>query len=130
MELNNKFSLKRKEQSLYSGKKRKHTFTILIGVTPKGHILFVSLTYNGSNNDLNLIEYPENHVWNYITEDEYIMADKGFRGMTKGILPFIGDESKFTPDEKQFNRGFAAHLGSWLRMLLAISRSGEFAPLL
>ncbi|KAG2387549.1 hypothetical protein C9374_001143 [Naegleria lovaniensis] len=101
-------SNKIKEQSLYSGKKCKHTFTLLIGVSPDGYILFVSLSYNGSNNDLNLIEFPENHIWKYINTDEYIMADKGFKGMPRGVLPFIGNESPFTEKEKQFNRGLAA----------------------
>lgn len=102
-------SNKQKEQSLYFGKKAKRTFTILIGASPKGYILFLSLSYNGSNNDLNLIEFPENHVWKYICEDEYIMGDKGFKGLTRGILPMVGKHAVHTPDEKKFNNGLAAH---------------------
>jgi hypothetical protein len=68
---------------LFSGKKKYHTFTKLLGVSPKGKVWFVSPSYFGSVNDLNLMQMPENAVYEKLTKKEYIAGDKGFRGMTK-----------------------------------------------
>lgn len=35
----------------------------------------------GSVNDLNLSEMPENFIYRQLTEDEWIMADRGFGGL-------------------------------------------------
>jgi hypothetical protein len=66
---------------LFSGKKRKYTFTKLVGVGPYGGIWFLSLSFAGSLNDLNLLQLPEGNISSYLDSDEYVLADKGFRGM-------------------------------------------------
>jgi hypothetical protein len=62
----------------FSGKKKKHTFTKLLFVSPTGKIWFLSQSYPGSITDINLSEFPENFLNNKLTEDEWIIGDRGF----------------------------------------------------
>jgi hypothetical protein len=77
----------------FSGKKKKHTFTKLIGVNLRGKVEFMSHSYNGSINDLNLIQMPENDIAKYLTEDEFVLGDAGFRGMEAArVIAYNEDE--------------------------------------
>jgi hypothetical protein len=66
----------------YSQKKKQHSFTKLIAVTPQGKIVFLSNSYFGSICDKNLCEFPENHLNKKITNGEWIIGDSGFAGLT------------------------------------------------
>jgi hypothetical protein len=88
----------------FSGKKKKHTFTKLLAVNPLGKIQFVSDSYPGSVNDLNLIQMPENNVCKYLEEKEYVLGDAGFKGMSwNRIIAFHSAEMKGLID-KDFKR--------------------------
>lgn len=65
----------------FSGKKKYHSFTKLLGVNQFGKIWFISRSYLGSLNDLNLASFPENFIFNKLTKKEKIMGDNGFRGL-------------------------------------------------
>jgi hypothetical protein len=84
--------VKKKGNITFSGKKKFHTFTKLIGVAPNGRIWFISKSFPGKRlssqvnilgkvSDINLSEMPENFIFNLLTEDEWIMADRGFGGL-------------------------------------------------
>lgn len=98
------------EQSFYSGKKKKHSITLLAAVAPKdGYIYWISESYQGSKSDQEMCEFPENRFWEHITSEEYIIADKGFRGLDrfhKNIcIPFFNDVDQ--EPIKQFNNELA-----------------------
>lgn len=77
-------SIKEVEQILFSGKKAKHTFTVMIAVSPTGYIYFVSDSYNGSKNDITVSTYEENRVYNLLdTRYEYIAVDLGYKGLRR-----------------------------------------------
>ncbi len=50
------------KQATFSRKKKKHTYTVMIAISPEGHIYFISLSYPGSKNDFNIYNIPENHI--------------------------------------------------------------------
>ena len=116
---------KQKEKSLFSGKKQLHTFTLLLVCGVDGRVYFLSMSYQGSKNDMNLIGCEENSFWKGLDDWEYICADKGFRGLQHKwpniVLPYIGDQ--LTEEEKEFNKGVAririvvenvfSHLKKW-----------------
>lgn len=68
--------------SSFSGKKKFHSFTKLIGVNRFGNIWFLSGSYLGALNDLNLVSFPENFIFRKLLKKEKIMGDNGFKGMT------------------------------------------------
>jgi hypothetical protein len=67
-------------KATFSGKKNYHTFTKLLVVSPKGKIYFVSRSFPGSMNDLNLMTLTENWKHLQVSTDEVILADDGFKG--------------------------------------------------
>ena len=97
------------EQACFSGKKKKHTFTRLLGVSPRGHIYYVGEAETGSNNDLN--SYHKSEIHNRLTKKEWIGADKGFRGCQnyhKFVLPYFESPLvKLTSKQQEFNNSFA-----------------------
>lgn len=114
------------ERGTFSGKKNKHTFTILFAVAPTGKIYFVSSSYPGAKHDFNIVSLPENAFWTNLESFEAIGADKGYIGLdtlTKNpiILPVTGDD--LTGKEEEFNNEFAsirtvvenvfAHIKQW-----------------
>lgn len=58
------------EMSTYSGKKGKHTFSVVIAVTSDGHLCYISNSYVGSKTDLNIYMMPENQVHKFLEHDE------------------------------------------------------------
>lgn len=102
-------SEKNTEQFVFSGKKKKHTFTRLITVSPQGRIYALSPSHPGSFCDLNLIElYP---IHKQLSEIEWVAADKGFRGCHNQhnfILPFLEGDNPLTTKQVEFNNSLAS----------------------
>jgi hypothetical protein len=89
----------------FSGKKSYHTLTKLIAVSPTGEILFISKSFPGGMNDLNLIQMPEILNAIQVSDDEFILADRGFRGMEdyRILTPYTEtNASRFTTYDKKF----------------------------
>jgi hypothetical protein len=100
------------EMATYSGKKNKHTFSVMIAASPDGHLCFISRSYVGSKTDLNIYQMPENHIHRNIEEDEWIIFDKGYRGTSSQFknvaLPFYGQWYNLSEKERKFNSDHAA----------------------
>ena len=64
---------------LYSTKKKQHSITILLFVTMSGRIFFLSSSYGGGTNDLEMA-IQEIDKWNQFRPDETGMGDAGFQG--------------------------------------------------
>jgi len=64
------------EKGYYSGKKHKHTMIILLTCSPTGVVYFLSSSYRGAKNDLNIFWMKENLQQFSLDEDEYVIADK------------------------------------------------------
>ena len=93
------------ENSTFSGKKGYNTFTMLIAVNKEGTIWFISQSYPGSNNDINLAYFKENHLCDYLTSEEKIAADQGFKNLeTLSIYTHI--QKPKNSREKEFNSRF------------------------
>ena len=74
----------------FSGKKKMHSFTQLLLTTTSGWICYVSPSYSGSVNDLNLTSFPETNMKDKLFKGCSIIGDLGFRGATgKGKLQWI-----------------------------------------
>jgi hypothetical protein len=91
-----------------SGKKHKHTFTKLIAFFSNEIIYFISQSYNGSKNDLQLAEFPEDSFYKFLDLDERIGADARYRGLERihpTILPFVqlSNQLELSKEEKEFN---------------------------
>jgi hypothetical protein len=68
------------ETNFFSTKKKQHSITILLIISPKGRILFVSLCYYGSVVDKELLRHTM-HLWApKLTPNDWGMADTGFNG--------------------------------------------------
>jgi hypothetical protein len=65
----------------FSGKKKHHTFTKLLFVSPTGSIWYLSPSYPGSVSDINLSSFPENFIYQNLTDEEWIIGDSGFNGL-------------------------------------------------
>jgi hypothetical protein len=101
------------EQLVYSGKKRQHSFTLLLACSPQGRIYFISKSYPGSYNDVMLFNFPENYFWHELDREEFIAADKGFIGldhMHSCLTPIKKMNGQpLTDAEETFNHEFASH---------------------
>ena len=93
---------KKKTKITFSGKKKSDTFTKLVGVGLDGQIWYLSPSYGGHLNDLNLVDLAENSIYSkFLTKEEWIIADRGFNGQIKRhILSF--NYFKNTEDESVF----------------------------
>jgi len=99
------------ERARYSGKKRLHTFTLLIVCSPQGKIYWISDSYNGSLNDKNLVDLAENREFfqQNFKQHEWIAGDLGFKGMWQYCstqTPITPNRQPLTPYEQQFNKEF------------------------
>lgn len=90
----------------YSSYKNHTTFKSLIGITPSGHITFISQLYAGSISDRELT--VRSGLLNLpFDQGDVVMADKGFTisdllepiGVGLNIPPFLGLRSQQTPSE-------------------------------
>ena len=76
------------EDACFSGKYMDHTFTLLVGCSPKnGKVIFVSKSMKGKTNDINVCHSTE--FWTSLCEDECIIADGGFTGLDNYHLAII-----------------------------------------
>lgn len=100
------------EQAIFSWNKKKHTFTRLICVSPKGQIYFVSDSHPGSFNDLNCYNIYNAHK--KLTAGEWVVADVGFQGCGThhNFIPAFlkASTSQLSPDQELFNRKVASIL--------------------
>ena len=84
-----------------------HTFSILAAAVPNGHIYFLSLSYSGSKNDLNIYNMMENQIHLSLNSKEYIIPDKGYCGLDKQfpnmIIPIKRGEESISLDEQRYN---------------------------
>ena len=102
------------EQAFYSGKKKSHTLTTLLAVSPTGFIYFLSGSYFGSLNDLNVAMLPENQVFKSLEPDEGICADGGYKGMSRfhpnTFIPIVktARQPELSPEETAFNNELAS----------------------
>lgn len=107
------FTEKNLEQVTYSGKKRKHTLTLLLFCAPTGHIYYLSKSYPGSLNDLNLYHLPENQIHKNLEPWEAIGLDGGFKGVDRHHLTILPIEEhgkgELDEDEKEFNNEFSGY---------------------
>jgi len=69
------------EEFHYSGKKAKHTLSLLLACSPKGKIYWISDSYAGSLNDQGIYNIPENQLHKFIAPDNGILCDAGFSGI-------------------------------------------------
>lgn len=92
------------QKSTYSGKKKYNTFTKLIAVTKEGFIWFISKSFPGSLNDINLCNFPSNKIYKSLSKDEKIAGDEGFKGLEQFSIYTQLDAQ--TPLEEKFNRNF------------------------
>lgn len=102
------------DRLVYSGKKKQHSFTLLLVCSPTGKIYFISPSYPGSYNDASLMNMRENFFWRDFEKDEYIAADKGFIGLNNlhHCLTPIKKKSKdepLTDAQETYNHEFSAH---------------------
>ncbi|MFN3692273.1 MAG: transposase family protein [Fervidobacterium sp.] len=94
------------EKATYSGKKKKHTFTLMLACSPKGHIYYLSPTYNGSKNDIIVYEFSENWIHDKIDSDEGISADLAYSSIVKyHKLTFIPKSQRNMEDEENEEEG-------------------------
>lgn len=111
------YSGNKKFSKLYSkrrtGKKAKHTFSVMVVCAPTGFIYYISPSYNGSMNDKSIIDLDENKFHRHLTRFEWIAADLGYKGLQheyeRTALPFPDNKEKgyhLTDDEKMFNKRF------------------------
>lgn len=99
------------EQSCFSAKKGYHTFTKFAACSiTTGKFKFLSHSYTGSKNDLNVYSYSENQLREKIdTRYEWLIADAGYRGTPFTIVPIINTQNvPLSADELKFNNELAS----------------------
>eukprot|EP00761_Pharyngomonas_kirbyi_P010455 gb/GECH01010475.1/.p1 GENE.gb/GECH01010475.1/~~gb/GECH01010475.1/.p1 ORF type:complete len:190 (+),score=16.42 gb/GECH01010475.1/:1-570(+) len=99
---------RQREEICYSGKKAKHTFTKLGACTPKGRILFLSETYEGSRNDSTLYSFPENQIHIHLAKNEYVAADKAWEGWIESRVVSSIKGKKLRSIDQQYNNDLAS----------------------
>ena len=76
----------------------------MVASSPKGHIYFVSNSYVGSKNDMNVFQMPENRLDRRLSSNEWLMVDKGYKGDWKlnkrTIMPIFGSWADLTDKEQ------------------------------
>lgn len=90
-------------------------------MTKEGFIWFISRSYPGSINDINLCNFPSNQIYQYLSQEEKIAGDEGFKGLEHFSIMTQLDAK--TPLEDKFNRYFKhyrcvvensiAHIRKW-----------------
>lgn len=99
-------SEKQDQEIMYSGKQCDFTFTKLACVSPRGKCLYLSPSYAGAKNDLNVYQLPENCIQRKINDEQFVMFDRGYNGVQhngKGLLAIRHAREDW---EKAFNRAF------------------------
>lgn len=99
------------EQTTFSGKKQKHTFTKRIAVTPKfGKIIALSDSYNGCHNDAGMYGKEFHRFEDRIDPDEYIGGDPAFAGISHPRIVNLKRTrgQDLTQEEEEFNNDWAS----------------------
>ncbi|KAG2382374.1 hypothetical protein C9374_005576 [Naegleria lovaniensis] len=71
----------------YSAKKNQHSITILMAMTPSGHIGYLSPCFPGRVNDNELFNKTSSHWLSEMDASEFIFGDSGFKGLPRVITP-------------------------------------------
>jgi hypothetical protein len=85
------------EKACYSAKKKQHSFTQLIYVSPDGKICYVSRSFVGSTSDSTMASMQQNDLTGYLQKNHFILGDKGFIGLEEscGIISAFPNEDTF-----------------------------------
>ena len=83
------------QSQTYSNYKSTNTFKALVGISPAGHVMFVSSLYTGSISDTELVE--RSGFLRLLQSGDKVMADRGFTiediltplGVGLNIPPFL-----------------------------------------
>ncbi len=67
------------EAQSFSKKKKQNSITTLVGVSPKGRILFITNSFFGSLNDDQMAKVTKSNWYDKLNEQEWILGDGGFR---------------------------------------------------
>ena len=113
-----------KHSESYSTYKSHTTLKCLIGVDPKGGVMFVSQLYEGSISDKQIVQRSgfleilrKKVIIGEILKGDSVMADKGFDihedlnvlGLKLNIPPFLKDKVGFTEDDVIKTQTIARH---------------------
>lgn len=93
------------QSQTYSNYKSTNTFKGLVGISPAGHIMFVSSLYTGSISDTELVE--RSGFLSLLKSGDEVMADRGFTiqdvltplGVRLNIPPFLGKREQLAASE-------------------------------
>jgi hypothetical protein len=84
------------EKVCYSVKKKQHSFTQLIYVSPDGYICYVTRSFTGSTSDSTIAAMKQNDLTKYMQKNHFILGDKGFVGLESyGIVSAFPNEDTF-----------------------------------
>ena len=104
----------RSQSATFSSYKNHNTAKGLIGISPRGDIIFVSELYAGNTSDQQLTK--DCGILDLLEEGDQIMADRGFCiecelpiGVSLNIPPFLQDRPQFSEDEEFATRRIAKH---------------------
>ena len=93
------------QSQTYSNYKSTNTFKALVGISPAGHVMFVSSLYTGSISDTELVE--RSGFLQLLQSGDEVMADRGFTieslltplGVGLNIPPFLGGRQQLDASE-------------------------------
>jgi hypothetical protein len=87
----------------YSGKKKKHTlkYEVAVNIT-NGEIVWISGPAPGKTHDLTMLR--NNGLLLLLLSGEWLLADKGYQGDSRILVPFKGKWEDLTPWQQTFNR--------------------------
>ena len=93
------------QSQTYSNYKSTNTFKALVGISPAGHVMFVSSLYTGSISDTELVE--RSGFLQLLQRGDEVMADRGFTienlltplGVGLNIPPFLVGRQQLDPSE-------------------------------
>ena len=90
------------QSQTYSNYKSTNTFKGLVGISPAGHVMFVSSLYTGSISDTELVE--RSGFLKLLQRGNEVMADQGFTiedmlGVQLNIPPFLAKREQLAASE-------------------------------
>jgi len=95
------------EELHFSGKKGKHTLSLLLACSPSGKIYWISNSYPGSVNDQGMYNIPTNQFHQRLTKDEGIVLDAGFTSVLNYDNFMVSlkkpPNEELTPEQENFN---------------------------
>ena len=107
-------SAPRSQSATFSSYKNHNTAKGLIGISPRGDVIFVSELYAGNTSDQQITK--DCGILDLLEPGDQIMADRGFSiendlppGVSLNIPPFLEDRPQFTENEEIATRRIAKH---------------------